>query len=99
LLFNNNNNNNIDIYILIDIITMIGGIVFDVYEDEDIKEGGPYSTSRYCIINRIPAMAPILAPILGVHFSGEHISLKNWTFCPLFIHDSSSFKDTCFLTK
>jgi hypothetical protein len=29
-------------------------------------------------------MAPILAPILGVHFLGDHISLKNGTFCPLF---------------
>jgi hypothetical protein len=28
-------------------------------------------------------MAPILAPILGVHFSRGHISLKNGTFCPL----------------
>jgi hypothetical protein len=50
-------------------------------------------------INRIPVMAPILAPILGVYFWGEHVSLKNGTFCPLFSHDSSSFKDTCFLIK
>jgi hypothetical protein len=46
-------------------------------------------------INRIPVMAPILAPILGVHFFRGRFSLKNGTFCPLSIHDSSSFKDTC----
>jgi hypothetical protein len=33
-------------------------------------------------VNRIPVMAPILAPLLGVHFWGEYISLKNGTFCP-----------------
>jgi hypothetical protein len=49
--------------------------------------------------NRIPVMAPILAPILGVHFLKGHFSLKNGTICPLISHDSSSFKDTCFLTK
>jgi hypothetical protein len=27
-------------------------------------------------------MAPILAPILGVHFWGEHISLKMGPFAP-----------------
>jgi hypothetical protein len=32
--------------------------------------------------NRIPVMAPLLAPILGAYFWGEHISLKNGTFCP-----------------
>jgi hypothetical protein len=46
-------------------------------------------------LNRIPVMAPILAPILGVHFFRGHISLKNGTFCPFSSHDSSSFKDTC----
>jgi hypothetical protein len=30
----------------------------------------------------------------GYIFSG-HISLKNRTYCPLFSHDSTSFKDTC----
>jgi hypothetical protein len=44
-------------------------------------------------INRIPVMAPILAPILGVHFFWGHISIKNGTFCPLFSHDSTSFKN------
>jgi hypothetical protein len=32
--------------------------------------------------NRIPVMAPILALILGVHFLGEHISLKMGPFAP-----------------
>jgi hypothetical protein len=36
----------------------------------------------YIITNRIPVMAPILAPILGVHFLGEHISLKKWDLPP-----------------
>jgi hypothetical protein len=36
------------------------------------------------LFNRIPVMAPILAQILGEHFSGEHISLKNETFLPPF---------------
>jgi hypothetical protein len=31
-------------------------------------------------VNRIPVMAPILAPILGVHFFQGHIFLKNGTF-------------------
>jgi hypothetical protein len=44
-------------------------------------------------------MAPILAPILGVHFLREHISLKNGTFCPLSSHNSSSLKDACFLIR
>jgi hypothetical protein len=44
-------------------------------------------------------MAPILAPILGVHFFRGHISLKNGTFCLLISHDTSSFKDTCFLIR
>jgi hypothetical protein len=47
--------------------------------------------------NRIPVMAPISAPILGVHFFRGHISIKNGTFCPLSSHDSSSFNDTCLL--
>jgi hypothetical protein len=50
-------------------------------------------------VNRIPVMAPLLAPILRVHFFRGHISLKNGTFCPLFSHDSSSFKGTGFLTR
>jgi hypothetical protein len=40
-------------------------------------------------------MAPILAPILGIYFFRGHISLKNRTYCPLFSHDSTSFKDMC----
>jgi hypothetical protein len=44
-------------------------------------------------------MAVILRPLLGVHFFGGHISLKNWTICPLFKHDTSSFKDTCLLIE
>jgi hypothetical protein len=40
-------------------------------------------------------MALLTGPEKGVHFFGEYISLKNGTFCPLFNHDTTSFKDTC----
>jgi hypothetical protein len=33
-------------------------------------------------LNRIPVMAPILAPILGVHFFRVHISLKTGHIAP-----------------
>jgi hypothetical protein len=46
-------------------------------------------------VNSFRAMAVILRPLLGVHFIRGHISLKNWTICPDFSHDTSSFKDTC----
>jgi hypothetical protein len=48
-------------------------------------------------INRIPVMAPISAPIRGVHFFRGHISLKNGPICPLSSHDSSYFKNMCLL--
>jgi hypothetical protein len=48
-------------------------------------------------INSIPVMAPILAPTFGVTFLKERFSLKNGTFCPLFSHDTTSFKRTCLL--
>jgi nitrate reductase NapE component len=48
-------------------------------------------------VNSFRAMAVILWPLLGVHFFRGHISLKNWTICPLFSHDTSTFKDTCLL--
>jgi hypothetical protein len=38
-------------------------------------------------------MATFLGPFLG-----EHISLKNGTYCPLFSHDTTFFKRTFFLT-
>jgi hypothetical protein len=44
-------------------------------------------------------MAPILAPILGVHFLGEHISLKNGTFCPLLATIQRLSKTCAFLFK
>jgi hypothetical protein len=59
---------------------------------------GTIDPSNVPTLNRIPVMAPILAPILGVNFFRGHISLKNGTFCPLFSHDSSSFKNMCLLT-
>jgi hypothetical protein len=50
-------------------------------------------------VNSFQAIAPLTAHGKGVHFFQGHISLKNGTFCPLFSHDSSSFKDTCLLIK
>jgi hypothetical protein len=34
------------------------------------------------IFNSIPVMVPLTAPLLGSFLRG-HISLKNWTYCPL----------------
>jgi hypothetical protein len=41
----------------------------------------------------------ITGQLLGVYFFRGHISLKNRTYCPLFSHDTSSFKDTRLLIK
>jgi hypothetical protein len=51
-------------------------------------------------INSFQAIAPLTAQEKkrGTFLKG-HISLKNWTYCPLFRHDTSSFKRTCFLTR
>jgi hypothetical protein len=40
-------------------------------------------------LNRIPVMAPILAPAFGVTFLKGRFSLKNGTYCPLFSHDTT----------
>jgi hypothetical protein len=37
-------------------------------------------------------MAPILAPLLGVLFLRGHISLKNWTYCPVLRVRATPFK-------
>jgi hypothetical protein len=45
-------------------------------------------------------MVPLTAPLLGVNFLGEHISLKNWTQKVILRHDTiTSFKRTCFLIR
>jgi hypothetical protein len=44
-------------------------------------------------------MAPILAPILGVHFFQGHISLKNGTFSPLITAIQRLSKTCAFLFK
>jgi hypothetical protein len=44
-------------------------------------------------------MAVNKRPTFGVIFLGEHISLKNGTYCPLFSHDTTFFKRTCFLIR
>jgi hypothetical protein len=50
-------------------------------------------------INRIPVMAPILAPLFGVHFLLGCFSLKNWTYCPVLRVRATPFKSTCLLTR
>jgi hypothetical protein len=50
-------------------------------------------------VNSFQAIAPLIGQKKGVHFLREHIFLKNGTFCPLISHDTSSFKDTCFLIR
>jgi hypothetical protein len=44
-------------------------------------------------------MAPILAPLLGVHFFRGHISLKNGKFCPLLATIQRLSKTCAFLSK
>jgi hypothetical protein len=50
----------------------------------------PYRVCIGCSVNGFQAIALLLGQKKGVH-----ISLKNGTFCPLFSHDTNSFKDTC----
>jgi hypothetical protein len=49
--------------------------------------------------NRTPAMMPLVALYFGVYYSEGHISLKNWTYCPLLRESATPFKSTCFLIK
>jgi hypothetical protein len=53
----------------------------DMIRSEGLKVCN-FNEERQNRVNRIPVMAPILAPILGSFFKG-HISLKNRTYCPL----------------
>jgi hypothetical protein len=62
-----------------------------------LKDG--YNRRWLAIVNSFQAIAPLTGQKKGVHFLREHISLKNGTFCPLFSHDTGSFKDTCLLIK
>jgi hypothetical protein len=50
------------------------------------------------LFNSFQAIAPLTGQKKGSFFRG-HISLKNGTFCPLFSHDTTSFKRTCFLIR
>jgi hypothetical protein len=78
--------------------------LYNELEDSDSESGFPLIDANNAFneinrINRIPVMAPILEPIFGVHLFWGHISLKIRTYCPLFSHDSSPFKGTCFLIR
>jgi hypothetical protein len=50
-------------------------------------------------INSFHVMAPILAPLLGVLFLQGHISLKNWTYCPVLRVRATPFNSTCLLIR
>jgi hypothetical protein len=50
-------------------------------------------------LNRIPVMVPILVPLLGLLFLRGHISLKNWTYCPVLRVSATPFKSTCLLIR
>jgi hypothetical protein len=63
-----------------------------------LRESSKHPNVRM-LFKRIPVMAPILAPLLGVHFfSGAYFPQK-WDLFPPFSHNSTSFKDTCLLTR
>jgi hypothetical protein len=44
-------------------------------------------------------MVPLTAPLFGVIFLRGHISLKNWTYCPVLRESATPFKRTCLLIK
>jgi hypothetical protein len=50
-------------------------------------------------VNRIPVMAPILAPLLGVHLFRGHISLKMGRFDPFLATIQHLSKTRAFLFK
>jgi hypothetical protein len=54
-------------------------------------DGAVHAQTVLDCFNSFQANAPFTAHEKGVHFLGEHISLKNGTFCPLFSHDTTSF--------
>jgi hypothetical protein len=58
---------------------------------------GLSSTVSLNSFNRIQAMVPLTAPLFGVIFLRGHISLKNWTYCPVLRDSTSPFKGTCLL--
>jgi hypothetical protein len=61
---------------------------------------GTLLTNAYVVyINRIPVMAPILAPLFGVHFLRGRIFLKNRSYRPLLRASTSLFNGTCLLIK
>jgi hypothetical protein len=62
-------------------------------------EGGFLELDGGSTINRIPVMAPILAPLLGFLFLRGHISLKNWSYRPILRASTSPFKSTCLLIR
>jgi hypothetical protein len=54
---------------------------------------------KLSFLNSSPAIMPLAASYFGGIFFRGHNSLKNRTYCPLFSHDSTSFKKMCLLIK
>jgi hypothetical protein len=50
-------------------------------------------------INSFQAIVPLTEHAKGVLFLWEHISLKNWSFCPLLRDSTSLFKSTCLIIR
>jgi hypothetical protein len=44
-------------------------------------------------------MVPLTAPLFGVLFLQGHISLKNWTYCPILRESATPYKRTCLLIR
>jgi hypothetical protein len=51
------------------------------------------------LLTGLQLMPHICSMKKSVTFLKGHISLKNWTYCPLFSHNTTSFKRTCFLNR
>jgi hypothetical protein len=64
-------------------------------QEKTTKRGS--NTIHHNSINSFQAIAPLTAHEKGVHFLGEHISLKNGTFCPLLATIQPLSKERVFL--
>jgi hypothetical protein len=66
------------------------------------EEGTPLDTSRCkdaSRLNSFHVMAVNKRPTFGVLFLVGHISLKNWTYCPILRDSTTPFKGTCLFIK
>jgi hypothetical protein len=68
-----------------------------LYAVEEVLDYRRRENKVQFLLNRIPAMAVYIRPLFGVIFLQGHISLKNWTYCPVLRDSTSPFKGTCLL--